>query len=96
MFHLFNPRQLPVSEILRELKINAEETDRLSFESHVRQKAAEGLGAKIALLLSEYERYMLIPQNAVPVCEITEKRLKELGFEWKRPKPSRLLRMFVM
>lgn len=96
VFHIFNPNMITVSDILKDLNINAEETDRLSFESHIRQKAAEGLGAKIALLLSEYERFMLIPQNAVPVCGITEKRLNELGFEWHKPKPSCLLRMFVM
>lgn len=96
VFHLFNPHTMAVREILEDLKINAKQTDRLSFEGHMRQKAAEGCAAKISLLLSEYERYMLIPQNSVPVCRITEKKLSDLGFEWKEPKPSCLLKMFIM
>lgn len=96
VFHLFNPNIMAVRDILKDLKIDAKETDRLSFERHIRQKAAEGYGTKISLLLSEYERFMLIPQNAVPVCSATEKRLSQLGFEWNEPKPSCILKMFIM
>jgi len=96
IFHIFNPHTMMVRDILKDLKINAKETDKLSFERHIRQKASDGLASKISLLLSEYERFMLIPQNALPVCRYTEERLKELGFEWKEPKPSCLLRMFIM
>ncbi|MPM81657.1 hypothetical protein SDC9_128714 [bioreactor metagenome] len=96
VFHLFNPHTLAVRDILTDLNINEEETDRLTFERHIRQKTSDGYGARLSLLLSEYERYVLVPQNAVPVCNFTQERLKKLGFEWKLPKPSCLLKMFIM
>ena len=95
VYHLFNPHKIPVRDILTALDHPLPEVEPPVFEAHIREKLSQGLGPRLSLLLSEYNRFKQVPFRIAPDCTFTENVLSKYNFCWERPDPAQLLSSFI-
>ncbi|RHP34366.1 amino acid adenylation domain-containing protein [Lachnotalea sp. AF33-28] len=94
IYHVFQPRQVTLRDLIIWLKGSCEETDEAGFDRHLLEKMQNGHLAELTPLLNQYNRLRVAVPTIEADCEKTVKELGKCGFVWKAPDLHMLLRSF--
>lgn len=95
VYHLLNPHTLPLWELVHALSPSAQIVEDSIFEKRMLQKMEQLPELLIAPLVEIWNHSRSKPVHIIPSCEQTVMRLQRLGFEWKNPEPTVLLKQFL-
>jgi thioester reductase-like protein len=95
VYHLLNPHTWPLWELVHTLSPSAQIVEDSIFEKRMLQKMEQFPELLIAPLVEIWNRSRSKPVHIIPSCEQTATRLQQLGFEWKNPEPTVLLKQFL-